>query len=180
MSFPSLRKLFSALLLFTTGLAGFWIGEGFVPLISASTLIAFIALPVCVAALAPRRDNVQVRITMLVAALIFIGGWSAGQSSARKAFDDCLSRGEEVRSALRAYRLQHGRFPARLADLAIELPGRRALRPALWTYQLQDGDYRLSFANTRVRHVANARYHFLVPDTSESSEQTSFFDSLKP
>ena len=180
MSFTSLRKLLSALLLVATGLVAFWIGEGFVPLISAATLLAFIALPLCVALLAPRRDTFHVRITLLVAALLFIGGWAAGQSSARKAFEECLTRGEEVRSALRDYRLQYGRFPARLADLAIKLPGRRRLRPSLWTYQLKEGDYRLSFANAQVRHVANARYPFVLPDSGETPEQPSFFDSLKP
>lgn len=164
MPFASLRKFLSALLLLVTGLSGFWLGEGFVPLISTTALLAFIALPLAVAALAPRRDGFQVRVTLLAAGLLFVGGWSAGQTSAGKAFDDCLSRGEEVRLALADYRLQHGRFPARLADLAVDLPGWRLLRPSLWSYQPREGDYRLSFSNGLVRHVANARYPFLVPE----------------
>ncbi len=180
MPFTSLRKLLSALLLAATGLAGFWLGEGFVPLVSTTALLAFIGLPLAVVALAPRRDSFHVRLTLLAAGLLFVGAWSVGQTTAAKAFDDCLNRGEEVRLALAEYRLLHGRFPGRLADLAIDLPGRLLLRPSLWSYQPREGDYRLSFSNGRVRHVANARYPFVVPDAGETIEETSLFKAVTP
>lgn len=180
MASTSLRKLGSAFLLMATGLAGFWLGEGYVPLISTTTLLTFLALPLAVAALAPRRDSFHVRLTLLASALLFIAAWSAGQTSANRAFDECLARGEEVRLALRDYRLQHGRFPAVLAELAIDLPGRRALRPALLSYQRKEGDYRLSFANALARHVANARYPFLLPEAELPGDATPMFEALKP
>ncbi len=158
------RQIASALLLIATGLAGFWFGEGFRPLISTPVLLAFVVLPLATAGLAPHRDSFHVRITLLAAALLFIGTWSAGQTMAERAFQDCLERAEEVRTALRSYRLQHGHFPAELADLAMDLPGRRLSRPPLLSYQLQGPDYRLSFANTSVRHLANARYPFILSE----------------
>lgn len=159
-----LRKLASAALLVTTGLVGFWLGEGFLPLISSWVLLAFILLPLATAGIAPHRDSFHVRFTLLAGALLFIGTWSAGQSSAARAFEDCLAQGEKVRLALRSYRLQQGRFPEQLADLGIDLPGRRLLHPSLLIYQPLDGDYRLSFSNSSVRHVANDRYPFLLPE----------------
>ncbi len=172
-----LRKFASALLLAATGLIGFWLGEGFLPLISSWVLLAFIALPLATAALAPHRDSFHVRITLLAAALLFIGTWFAGQSSAGRAFDDCLARGEEVRLALRSYRLQQGRFPLQLTDLAIDLPGQRLLHPSLMTYQAKEGDYRLSFANALVQHVANARYPFLLPEIDPTPESTTALEA---
>lgn len=159
-----LRKFASAFLLVATGLTGFWLGEGFLPLISSWVLLALIGLPLATAALAPRHDSFHLRTTLLASALLFIGAWFGGQTIAARAFDDCRARGEEVRLALRHYRLQHGRFPQQLEDLAIELPGRRLLHSTLLTYQPKEGDYRLSFANTLVEHVANARYPFLLPE----------------
>lgn len=159
-----LRKFASAFLLITTGLIGFWFGEDFLPLISSWVLLALIGLPLATAAVAPRHDNFHLRTTLLVAALLFIGAWFAGQTVAGRAFDDCLARGEEVRLALRNYRLQQGQFPQHLNDLAIDLPGQRLLHSTLLTYQPKEGDYRLSFANALVEHVANSRYPFLLPE----------------
>jgi hypothetical protein len=159
-----LRKFSSAFLLIATGLTGFWFGEGFLPLISSWVLLALIGLPLATAALAPHHDKFHLRTTLLAATLLFIGAWFGGQTIAARAFADCLARGEEVRLALREYRLQHGQFPQQLDDLAIELPGQRLLHSTLLTYQPKEGDYRLSFANTLVEHVANARYPFLLPE----------------
>ncbi|MCD4689669.1 MAG: hypothetical protein K8R55_10115 [Desulfuromonadaceae bacterium] len=158
------RKFASAFLLAGTGLTGFWLGEGFLPLISSWVLLALIGLPLATAALAPRHDSFHLRTTLLAATLLFIGAWFTGQTVAGRAFDDCLARGEEVRQALGSYRLQQGQFPQQLSDLAIDLPGQRLLHATLLTYQPKEGDYRLSFANTLVEHVANARYPFLLPE----------------
>ncbi|APG28269.1 hypothetical protein A7E78_10680 [Syntrophotalea acetylenivorans] len=159
-----LRKFISAALLTGTGLTGFWFGEGFLPLISSRVLLALIALPLATAALAPHRDSFHVRTTLLAAALLFIGAWFAGQTIAGRAFDECLNRGEEVRLALRNYRLEQGRFPQQLDNLAMDLPGQRLLHPPLLSYQPKEGDYRLSFANALVEYVANSRYPFLLPE----------------
>lgn len=165
-----LRKLISAALLAFTGLTGFWFGEGFLPLISSWVLLALIALPLATAALAPHRDSFHVRTTLMAAALLFIGAWFAGQTAAGRAFDDCLARGEEVRLALRNYRLEQGQFPQQLDDLGMVLPGQRLLHSTLLTYQAKEGDYRLSFANALVEYVANARYPFLLPEIETTLE----------
>ncbi len=162
------RKVASATLLAATGLTGFWLGEAFLPLISSWVLLALIGLPLATAALAPHQDSFHVRTTLLAAALLFIGAWFAGQAAAGRAFDDCLSRGEEVRLALRNYRLEQGLFPQQLDDLAIDLPGQRLLHSTLLIYQPKEGDYRLSFANTLVEYVTNARYPFLLPEIETS------------
>ncbi len=172
-----LRKFLSAALLAATGLTGFWLGEGFLPLISSWVLLALIALPLATAALAPHQDSFHVRTTLMAAALLFIGAWFAGQTTADRAFDDCLARGEEVRLALRSYRLEQGRFPQRLDDLAIDLPGQRLLHSTLITYQPKEGDYRLSFANTLVEHVANARYPFLLPEIDSDPERPTALEA---
>lgn len=172
-----LRKLLSAALLVTTGLTGFWLGEGFLPLISSWVLLALIALPLATTALAPHRDNFHVRTTLLAAALLFIAAWFAGQTTAGRAFDDCLARGEEVRLALRSYRLEQGRFPEQLDDLGIDLPGQRLLHSTLLTYQAKEGDYRLSFANALVEHVANARYPFLLPEIETTLEDPTALEA---
>lgn len=165
-----LRKFISAALLATTGVTGFWFGEGFYPLISSWVLLTLIALPLATAALAPHRDSFHVRTTLLTAALLFIGAWFAGQTTAGRAFDECLTRGEEIRLALRHYRLEQGRFPQQLKDLGVELPGQRLLHSTLLTYQPKEGDYRLSFANALVEYAANSRYPFLLPELDPAPE----------
>lgn len=172
-----LRKFISAALLAITGLTGFWLGEDFLPLISSWVLLALIALPLATAALAPHKDSFHVRTTLMAAALLFIGAWFAGQTAANRAFDDCLARGEEVRLTLRNYRLQQGRFPQRLDDLDIDLPGQRLLHSTLMNYQAKEGDYRLSFANALVEYVANARYSFLLPETESNVELPSALEA---
>lgn len=172
-----LRKFISAALLASTGLTGFWFGEGFLPLISSWVLLALIALPLATAALAPHRDSFHVRTTLMAAALLFIGAWFAGQTNAGRAFDDCVARGEEVRLALRSYRLEQGRFPEQLDDLGIDLPGQRLLHSTLLTYQAKVGDYRLSFANALVEHVANARYPFLLPKIETTLEEPTALEA---
>lgn len=172
-----LRKFASAALLAATGLTGFWLGEGYLPLISSWVLLALIGLPLATAALAPHQDSFHVRITLLAAALLFIGAWFAGQTAAGRAFDDCLARGEEVRLALRNYRLEQGQFPQQLEDLTIDLPGQRLLHSTLLTYQPKEGDYRLSFANALVEYVANARYPFLLPEIETALESPTALEA---
>ncbi len=172
-----LRKFISAALFAATGLAGFWFGEGFLPLISSWVLLALIALPLATAALAPRHDNFHLRTTLLATALLFIGAWFAGQTIAGRAFDECLARGEEVRLALRNHRLDHGRFPQQLDDLDMQLPGQRLLHPPLLNYRPKEGDYRLSFANTLVEYVANSRYPFLFPETDPEPKRPTALEA---
>ena len=168
MTVTMLRKICSSLLLIATGLTGFWFGEGNVALVSTTALLAFVAMPLAAVAVAPRRDPSRVRMRLVAGALLFIGAWTAGQTSLHKAVEDCVLHGEEVRLALRAYRLQHGEFPEQLSELPVELPGGRLLHPSILDYQRVERDYRLSFTNAGIRYLANARYPFLLPGTKSA------------
>lgn len=91
------------------------------------------------------------------------GGWFAGRHEATIAFNDCVERGEEVRTALARYHRKYKRYPESLEMLAMQnLPGKRLLRGNLLQYIGSEQRYRLMFRDHFVTHVASERNGFIA------------------
>ena len=85
------------------------------------------------------------RIWVLLTGAAMLGGILLGQSQFDRAWSECLSRGQEVRSAL----LRREDYPARLEDLGIELPCRCGFRTTILHYLSNDRGFRLWMTNDR-------------------------------
>jgi hypothetical protein len=80
----------------------------------------------------------------------------AGSAVAQRAFNDCVSRGEDVRAALLLFREARGRYPDRLAELpGIRIPGQRWIRPGLLHYRATSTGYDMYFRDWLVTFDAS-------------------------
>ncbi len=112
-----------------------------VPLLGAAGLL----VAWCVLGRSWRRAAVRAALSALLVAALAVGLWG-GNDIGRHAFDACVEHGEEVRQALEAYRIAHGRYPPALAALdRPSLPGNRLLHGDLLSYESDGSSYRLRF-----------------------------------
>ena len=103
---------------------------------------AVVPLSAIVIAVFAKRNRAHILVTgaaMLLGVLL-------GQRQFDRAWNECLTRGHEVRNAL----LQRdGDFPARLEDLGMELPCRCGLRTTILHYLSNERGFRLWITNNR-------------------------------
>jgi hypothetical protein len=86
------------------------------------------------------------RAHILVTGALMLCGVLLGQRQFERAWDECLTRGHEVRAAL----LQRdGDYPARLEELDIDLPCRCGFRPTILHYLSNERGFRLWMTNNR-------------------------------
>lgn len=157
---PALRQGLCLICLGLAALVGWGLGEGGIPLGSLSGAAALLILVFGAAGLAPSPRRREKYYVMAAALILFLGGWSAGRATDRRAFHQCLERGEEIRAALEEFRHKKGRYPESLKQLAVDLPGRRRLHPDLLHYRRLDGDYELSFNRGNLRFAAGRHLPF--------------------
>jgi hypothetical protein len=147
-------------LAFTT----WWAGEDQTSLggnIGLSAVAAVIGAAI-VAALSPRSKWVRIGWA-LVAFAVAAGSHIRASDLAISAFNDCVERGEDVRTALALFRGEHGHYPAHLAELrGIRIPGRRWLRPNLLNYRTTASGYDLWFGDWLVTFTASEGQAFLA------------------
>jgi hypothetical protein len=80
----------------------------------------------------PGRWSRLTAITVLLG--LFVGALLMGKREAGNAFNDCVSRGEEVRRALTRYRDQHGEYPTQLSKIEARARcGRRCCGVTCWS-----------------------------------------------
>jgi hypothetical protein len=103
---------------------------------------AVIPLAAIVIAVASKRNRGHI----LVTGALMLCGVLLGQRQFERAWNECLTRGPELRDAL----LQRdGDFPARLEDLDGELPCRCGFRPTILHYLSNERGFRLWITNNR-------------------------------
>ena len=84
----------------------------------------------------------------------------AGDESFQAAFNECVVRGESVRSELSAFRRAHGAFPATLGELPEAPPCKRVVLPSALHYKRALGGYELEFGDWLVVHRASESVPF--------------------
>ena len=87
------------------------------------------------------------RANVLLTGGAIFAGVLLGQSQFRHAWNECLTRGHEVREALVRYHDRHDDYPARLADLDIETPCRCGFRKTILRYLSNERGFRLWMTN---------------------------------
>lgn len=157
---PAVRQGLCLTWLGLAALVGGALGEGGIPLGSPAGAAALLILIFGAAALAPSPRRRETYYVMAAALILFLGGWSAGQASDRRAFRECLERGEEIRTALEDFRHELGDYPERLRQLDVDLPGRRLLHSDLLRYRRLDDDYELTFFRGNLRFAAGRHLPF--------------------
>lgn len=113
-----------------------------------------------------RREG---RAYVLMTGLAMFGGLQLGQQQFARAWNDCLSRAETVRTALLA---TNEDYPSRLEELEMELPCRAGLRRTILHYLSNDRGFRLWFTNDRESHVATDRRAFTASGKSSAQPPT--------
>ncbi len=141
-------------------LAGLWLGEGFVPIISPLAAIPFLLLPFAATFFSPSTRKLEKFFVLIATWVLFAGGWSLGLQNAEKAFDDCLKRSDNLREELYLFHYQNGSYPERLDALGIDIPGQRRLHDPLLVYRQEGGGYRLSFSGWDLQYEATQDSHF--------------------
>jgi hypothetical protein len=107
-----------------------------------------------------------VRLAMgVVMLLIWMTAYMLGQNSATRAFNSCISNGEEVRTALQAYYQKHKAYPNTLSDLNSKLPCDIDLRPIFLNTSVLDYErtalgYKLYFGDSFASHTATESQPF--------------------
>ena len=131
---------------------GFWFGEG--TSLLRSLLPAAVGLVGCliIAFLAPVKTWLRVLGGVALLAL-YVAAFIAGAQSSSQAFNDCVERGDEVRTLLSEYREKNGQFPDRLSQLDDDGQCARITRPSILEYTKTKDGYFLTFGDF-VRHSA--------------------------
>ena len=101
-----------------------------------------IPITAVVIAIISKRNRAHIVIT----GALMLGGLLLGQSQFRHAWEDCLTRGHEVRAALLA---REGDYPTRLEDLGVALPCRAGFRTTILHYLSNERGFRLWMSNDR-------------------------------
>jgi len=104
--------------------------------------IAVIPLAALVIAVSAKRNRAH---TLLTGAAMLLGVL-LGQRQFERAWNECLTRGHEVRDALLQ---REGDYPARLEELGIELPCRAGFRTTILRYLSNERGFRLWMTNNR-------------------------------
>ena len=86
---------------------------------------------------------------VLATGLMMLAGVVLGQRQFARAWDECRTRGYEVRDALVRYDAQHDGYPARLEDLGIAIPCRCGFRTTILRYLSNERGFRLWMTNER-------------------------------
>jgi hypothetical protein len=139
-----------------------WDGEDLMRPLDSAALSTVLAI-VCAAIMARLSARpLWIRAGSALAALVVASGshlWAA--SLAQHAFNECVVRGEDVRSALARFRHQHECYPERLTDLSeTSIPGRRYLRPNLLQYRPTPSGYDAWFGDWLVTFSASEQHGF--------------------
>lgn len=111
-----------------------------------------IPLATIVMAIVARQGRIHVAFT----GAAMLAGLLLGQQQFARAWDDCLTRAPEVRSALIAFHARNDGYPARLEELGVALPCRCGFRGTILHYLSNERGFRLWFTNDRERHVLTA------------------------
>ena len=159
---PAIRRPLCLLLLVAAPLAGLWLGEGMLPLVSIPGSVALLTLAFGAALLSPSPHIREKYYVLLAATLMFVGAWSAGHKLGKQGIAECLERGNEVQTALESYRADQGTYPQQLEQLGIQIPGRLRLHAPLLHYQRDEKGYQLYFTAENLRFEATHYTPFTV------------------
>lgn len=85
---------------------------------------------------------------VLFTGLMMFAGLLLGQLQFARAWDECTTRGYEVRAALVRYEAQHDGYPARLEELGT-VPCKCGFRPTILRYLSNERGFRLWMTNGR-------------------------------
>ena len=89
------------------------------------------------------------RVNVLLTGAAMCAGVFLGQLQFQRAWNECLTRGYDVRDALVRFNAQHDGYPARLEELEIDIPCRCGFRKTILRYLSNERGFRLWMTNER-------------------------------
>ena len=85
-----------------------------------------------------------------------------GNMSFSHAYNSCINEAEQIRTVLSNYKVKNGTYPKTLHDLNMPLPCTRILRGSIVEYKTEASNYKLSFKDWLVEHVATDKEPFMA------------------
>ncbi len=139
----------------------FWLGEAGRPPWGALPIVVGIVGSTAIAlTLAGRRVMKASAGAAMIA--VYTLAFFCGLAFFGRAFNECVERGEEVRSLLREYHRSHNVYPEKLNQLRSPIPCVRISRSTVLTYQRTADGYALGFGDWLVHHTASQDEPFLA------------------
>ncbi len=131
----------------------FWLGEAANGLLSDYFLTTLAATAFIIAWLSPTNTPFKLACGLLTCiAIVFCN--NAGSHVYAQAYNQCVSKGEEVRQLLAQHQQKHQAFPTSLQQLSNFNHCQRYLHPSILRYQKTGKGYNLSFDDGMVAHIA--------------------------
>jgi hypothetical protein len=146
-------------------LLAFWYGESAREPFGGVYLVMIFSIPMMIALMFVLNLIIKQKwfIHFFVGFAFFVllaVAFSYGSSSSQNAFNDCVENGEKVRVALANYHQNNQRYPNKLAELNIDLPGKRIMLPNILQYETTDTGYLLYFDDNFIRFEATESAQF--------------------
>ena len=132
---------------------GFWLGERCSLLQSALPLAVGLFGSLLIAYIAPVKLRYKALGGFALLA-VYVVAYILGTLSFTRAFNECVTRGDEVRIQLSEYRQKNGQFPERLSQLDGDGLCRSVTRPTLLTYETTKDGYIMIFKDWLVTYQA--------------------------
>ena len=132
--------------------AGWFLGESVDSSIGIRIEIAvLIAFPISSAVAAFRllrgaKVTNRIFFTRVAAALVR-ASVLAGQQCFTRAYNDCVSKAESIRTSFEAYRSSHGRYPDNIREAFVRAPYSRCMRGSILCYSGSDKHFVVSFSD---------------------------------
>ena len=139
-------------------LSGAWLGSD-LDLIDAGDVIGALVVVVLALLVPERRIGVRALLPILAFAA-FAGAWGFGQYDGRRAYDECMANGDDVRVLVLDYMQKTGGYPASLRNLDERVPCRRVLRGTILHYTRTPTGFDLYFGDWLGSCHATERHPF--------------------
>lgn len=93
--------------------------------------------------------------------ILFAVAFYLGDVSFYHAYNSCIERAEDIRTALSEFQTKNGNYPAVLDELNTPLPCSRCLRDTILEYESDGSHYKIWFKDWLVEHSATDKEPFL-------------------
>ena len=143
------------------GALGFWFGEGTSPPWAVLPVVGSIIGCFAIAFVTPGKLWFK-SLAGAGSLVLYVTALFVGSLSFDHAFNECVERGEEVRTQLSEYHQNKNQYPERLGQLEGFKLCVRIIRPTLLEYDKTKYGYVLSFKDWLVEHTATESVPFMA------------------
>lgn len=156
-----MKKVIAVILTIIFIFIEFWLGETGKRLFQISPylvgLVGIVSIPYLIS------NNWKYRtLSGFTFFILFAVAFYMGDISFYRAYNSCVEKAEDIRTALSGFKNRNGYYPAVLNELNIPLPCSRCLRGTILEYESTGSNYKIWFKDWLVEHSATDKEPFLA------------------